>query len=84
VALTGCTEFHAGTTPPPHAIAYGSCTWHGKRLTIYTVASTTGRRAFFTAMTASGIVPARVAVAGLVVVAPEDLARLGELRRLLG
>ncbi len=78
-----CQGYVAGSVPPPHASGYGSCTWHGKRLVIYTFSSTAQRTAFFTAMAASGIVPGRVAMSGLVVAAPEDLSRLAELRAAL-
>ena len=83
MARTGCTGYVKGSTPPPNAAGYGSCTWHGKRLTIYTFRNVAQQKKFLAAMRAEGLVRARVAVGGLVVAAPEDLARLPELRRLL-
>ena len=80
---TGCTGYALSPDVAPGAATYGTCTWKGGRLQVYTFASAADQQVFWTAVKAFGAVPSQAAVVGLVVAAPADQRNLAALRAAL-
>lgn len=84
VAATGCTGYEVADQPAPFAATYGTCSWKGGRLQVYTFASEGDMASFFDSVKAFGVTESQVAVVGLVVAAPASQKNLAALRDALG
>lgn len=84
VAATGCTGYELADEAAPFTATYGTCTWKGGRLQIYTFASDVDMASFFETVRAFGVTEKQTAVVGLVVAAPKSQKNLAALRAALG
>ncbi len=84
VTATGCTGYELADQAAPFSKSYGTCTWKGGRLQVYTFANDTDLASFWDAVRAFGVTPDQAAVVGLVVAAPESQKDLAALKAALG
>ena len=84
VAATGCTGYELADEAAPFTSTYGTCTWKGARLQVYTFDNSADLAKFWDMVSAYGVTPKQAAVVGLVVAAPKSQKNLAELRQLLG
>ena len=81
VARTKCTGYVPSSTFVPFATTYGTCTYKGSRLQIYTFGKRSDLDSWYETVRQYGIVQSQVAQAGLTVSATDNPALLEALRQ---
>lgn len=84
IERTGCKGYKLADQAAPFSTEYGTCSWKGDRLQLYSFASEENREKFLELSAGYGVTREQVVICGLVVAALDKQAGIKPLRELLG